>query len=391
MEHRRADHGRQAVRLAPIHQYDRMARSRVSASDLSGGPRCNAARQPRPRIHRRQFIDLDEHSRPQSSAHQRSHPPAARPRRAHFVPRFHQPGSDRACPCNCRSFPNKHAEQSFLLRRRFNWNRGRLTDRRSVLASAKFKKTPVHRFQERLSWRYGRRCKPGRGGNVPSRTVSLGLSGTLQAVREWCDRTDTLLIADEVMTGFGRTGRMFAIEHESVIPDIMVLGKGLSGGYLPLAITVVSEKLFSTFDGSIADGRALAYGHSYTGNALGCVAAKASLEIFEKEGVLEGLQPKIRHLTSELAGFADLPGVVEVRQCGFIAGIEVAELSEAPLADQAAEICIAARRHGLLTRPIRNVIVLMPPFCITTDQIAQAVEAIRTSIIEVCGHSSSKE
>jgi adenosylmethionine-8-amino-7-oxononanoate aminotransferase len=221
--------------------------------------------------------------------------------------------------------------------------------------------------------------------------MRLWSSGTLRAVREWCDRTDTLLIVDEVMTGFGRTGKMFGVEHESVIPDIMVLGKGLSGGYLPLAITLVSEKLFSVFDGSIVDGKALAYGHSYTGNALGCVAAKASLEVFEKEGVLEGLQPKIRHLTSELAGFADLPGVVEVRQCGFIAGIEVAELSEAPLADQAAEICIAARRHGLLTRPIRNVIVLMLPFCITTDQLALAVEAIRTSIIEVCGRSSFKE
>jgi adenosylmethionine---8-amino-7-oxononanoate aminotransferase len=221
--------------------------------------------------------------------------------------------------------------------------------------------------------------------------MRLWSSGTLRAVREWCDRTDTLLIVDEVMTGFGRTGRMFGVEHESVIPDMMVLGKGLSGGYLPLAITLVSEKLFSVFDGSIVDGKALAYGHSYTGNALGCVAAKASLEVFEKEGVLEGLQPKIRHLTSELAGFADLPGVVEVRQCGFIAGIEVAELSEAPLADQAAEICIAARRHGFLTRPIRNVIVLMPPLCITTDQLTQAVEAVRTSIIEVCGRSSSKE
>jgi adenosylmethionine-8-amino-7-oxononanoate aminotransferase len=221
--------------------------------------------------------------------------------------------------------------------------------------------------------------------------MRLWSSGTLRAVREWCDRTDTLLIVDEVMTGFGRTGKMFGVEHESVIPDMMVLGKGLSGGYLPLAITLVSEKLFSVFDGSIVDGKALAYGHSYTGNALGCVAAKASLEIFEKEGVLEGLQPKIQHLTSELAGFADLPGVVEVRQCGFVAGIEVAELSEAPLADQAAEICIAARSYGLLTRPIRNVIVLMPPFCITTDQVAQAVEAIRTSIIEVCGRSSFKE
>src|SRR5256884_3281000 len=221
--------------------------------------------------------------------------------------------------------------------------------------------------------------------------MQLWSSGTLRAVREWCDRTDTLLIADEVMTGFGRTGRMFGVEHESVIPDMMVLGKGLSGGYLPLAITLVSEKLFSVFDGSIVNGKALAYGHSYTGNALGCVAAKASLDVFRKEGVLEALQPKIRHLTSELAGLADIPGVTEVRQCGFIAGIEVAELPEAPLADQAAEICIAARSHGLLTRPIRNVIVLMPPLCITTDQVTQAVEAVRTSIIEVCGGRSFKE
>src|SRR2546423_3111478 len=221
--------------------------------------------------------------------------------------------------------------------------------------------------------------------------MQLWSSGTLRAVREWCDRTDTLLIADEVMTGFGRTGRMFGAEHESVIPDIVVLGKGLSGGYLPLAITLVSEKLFSVFDGSIVNGKALAYGHSYTGNALGCVAAKASLDVFRKEGVLEALQPKIRHLTSELAGLADIPGVTEVRQCGFIAGIEVAELPEAPLADQAGEICIAARRHGLLTRPIRNVIVLMLPLCITTDQVTQAVEAVGTSIIEVCGGRSFKE
>jgi adenosylmethionine-8-amino-7-oxononanoate aminotransferase len=218
--------------------------------------------------------------------------------------------------------------------------------------------------------------------------MRLWSPGTLRAVREWCDRTDTLLIVDEVMTGFGRTGKMFGVEHESVIPDIMVLGKGLSGGYLPLAITLVSEKLFSVFDGSIVDGKALAYGHSYTGNALGCAAARASLEVFEKEGVLEALQPKIQHLTSELAGLADIPSVLEVRQCGFIAGIEVAESSEAQLPGQAVEICIAARSHGLLTRPIRNVIVLMPPLCITTDEVAQAVEAVRTSIIEVCGRSS---
>jgi adenosylmethionine---8-amino-7-oxononanoate aminotransferase len=214
--------------------------------------------------------------------------------------------------------------------------------------------------------------------------MRLWPSGTLRAVRDWCNRTDTLLIVDEVMTGFGRTGRMFAIEHEAVIPDIMVLAKGLAGGYLPLAITLVTEKLFSAFDGSIAEGRALAYGHSYTGNALGCAAAKASLEIFEKEGVLETLRPKIEHLKSALAGFANLPGVVEVRQCGFIAGIELRESGDA------AKVCLEARERGLLTRPIREVIVFMPPLCITSHQLTQAVEAIRASIIQVCGCRSGR-
>src|SRR6266508_3296240 len=195
--------------------------------------------------------------------------------------------------------------------------------------------------------------------------MRLWPAGTLRAVKEWCDRTDTLLIADEVMTGFGRTGRMFAIEHEAVIPDMVVMAKGLSGGYLPLAITLVSEKLFSTFDGSVAEGKALAYGHSYTGNALGCAVAKASLEVFEEEGVLEALQPKNQHLNSALAELRDFPGVVEVRQCGFIAGLELEESQENGLPGFAQEVCIEARGHGLLTRPIRNVVVLMPPLWIT--------------------------
>src|SRR5436190_5660875 len=212
--------------------------------------------------------------------------------------------------------------------------------------------------------------------------MRLWPSGTLRAVREWCTRTDTPLIVDEVMTGFGRTGRMFASEHEGVIPDMMVLGKGLTGGYLPLAITLISEKLFCAFDGSVADGKALAYGHSYTGNALGCAAAKASLEVFENEAVLEALQPKIRYLSSALASLNELSDVKEVRQCGFIAGIETAR------AEMAAAVCIEARRHGLLTRPIRNVVVLMPPLCITVAQLSKAVEALRASIAEVSRFSN---
>jgi len=183
---------------------------------------------------------------------------------------------------------------------------------------------------------------------------------------------------------------MFAIEHEEVVPDIIVLAKGLSGGYLPIAITLVSEKISSFFDGSVADGKALAYGHSYTGNALGCAAAKASLEVFENERVLEALQPKIRHLTGRLSKLAELPGVLEVRQCGFIAGIEIEEAPQQRMPSFAAEVCMEARRNGLLTRPVRNVIVLMPPLCTTAAQLTQAVEALSASIMGVGRRRSAR-
>ena len=216
--------------------------------------------------------------------------------------------------------------------------------------------------------------------------MKLWPSGTLKAVREWCDRAGTLLIVDEVMTGFGRTGRMFAMEHEGVTPDIAIFGKALTGGYLPLAITVVTEEIFGRFDGSVAEGKALAYGHSYTGNALGCAAAMASLEIFARDHVLEELGQKIQQMRSGLTRLERMPGVAEVRQCGFIAGIELKDGDGgASSADLAAKVCLAARQHGLLTRPIRNVIVLMPPFCVTAEQLTVATDALANSIHEVCG------
>src|SRR5256884_6750606 len=138
----------------------------------------------------------------------------------------------------------------------------------------------------------------------------------------------------------------------------MALAKRLSSGHLPIAITLVSGKIFSFFDGSVADGKALACGHSYTGNALGCAAAKASLEVFENERVLEALEPKIRYLGSALAGLKEVPCVSEVRQCGFVAGIETSR------AEMAAATCIEARRHGLLTRPFWNEVVRTPPLSI---------------------------
>jgi adenosylmethionine-8-amino-7-oxononanoate aminotransferase len=185
------------------------------------------------------------------------------------------------------------------------------------------------------------------------------------------------MIADEVMTGFGRTGKMFASEHENALPDIIVLGKGLSGGYLPLAITLTTEEIFSQFDGSVADGRALAYGHSYTGNALGCAAARAGLAIFREENVLATLQPKIRQLQSELQRLCDLPGVTEARQCGFVAGIEMAD------AETAGEVCRRARNHGLLTRNIRETIVLMMPLCTTKEELERVVLALISAMEKI--------
>ena len=201
-------------------------------------------------------------------------------------------------------------------------------------------------------------------------------SGTCAAVRAWCNQAGALLIADEVMTGFGRTGKMFAIEHENVMPDLMVLGKGLSGGYLPLAMTLTTEQIFAEFDGSVAQGRALAYGHSYTANPLGCAAARASLALFREESVLERLEPKIRRLDLLLRLLRELSDVVQVRQCGFIAGIEVRDEVTAR------DICQRARNQGLVTRNIRNVIVLMLPLCTTMEQLNRAVLTLSNAMAE---------
>ena len=217
--------------------------------------------------------------------------------------------------------------------------------------------------------------------------IKLWPPGTLTAVRGWCARSGALLIADEVLTGFGRTGKMFACQHENITPDIMVLAKGLTGGYLPLAITLITEQIFSVFSSLPDAENTLFYGHSYTGNALACAAAKASLEIFNQDHVLDDLSAKIETLRAELVSLRELPWVAQVRQCGFIVGVEVqADVgwTDARHGGLGSAICLAARQRGLLTRPIRNVIVLIPPYCITHSQLRQAVLAIGEAIAEVC-------
>ncbi len=213
--------------------------------------------------------------------------------------------------------------------------------------------------------------------------------GTLRTIRDWCDRHDVFLILDEVMTGFGRTGTMFACEQEDVIPDFLCLAKGLTGGYLPLAATLTTERVFRQFLGEPSEQKTLYYGHSYTGNPLGCAAALANLAIFRDEKTLAALQPRIALFTDLLTPLRRHPHVREIRQCGFLAGIEL-------VADQrtdtpypwtelvGARVCTRARDHGLLTRPVLDTIVLMPPYCTTDEQLRSAVDALSLAITETC-------
>ena len=205
---------------------------------------------------------------------------------------------------------------------------------------------------------------------------------TLRRLREWCDAQGVLLIADEVMTGFGRTGTMFACEQENVTPDFLCLAKGLTAGYLPLAATLTTERVFDAFRGEPGERRAFYYGHSYTANALGCAVALENLKIFREERVLENLRGKIARMAECLRERIERLALVrEVRQCGFMAGIELRGDRAGRLLGR--EVCDAARAHGLLTRPIGDVVVLMPPYCITEAQLESAVEAIRVGILEV--------
>lgn len=207
-------------------------------------------------------------------------------------------------------------------------------------------------------------------------------AGMLTKLRDWCHTHGPHLILDEVMTGFGRTGKMFACQQENVVPDFLCLAKGLTGGSLPMAATLTTAAIYDAFLGG--SERAFYYGHSYTANPLGCAAALASLEVFDLENTLEELTPKIEHLRAGLGALeADHPTVHQVRQCGFIAGIEIRQPGgeKSPPASRTGEaVCRAALSHGLLTRPIIDTIVLMPPLCTTHGELDHALAALAAAI-----------
>ena len=209
--------------------------------------------------------------------------------------------------------------------------------------------------------------------------------GMLAALRSWCDETGVHLILDEVMTGFGRTGTLFACQREHVTPDFLCLAKGLTGGYLPMAATLTTARVYQAFLGNAEN--AFYYGHSYTANPLGCAAALASLGVFDEEKTLEKLPSKTGHLRAGLAALkAVQPLIHETRQCGLIAGIELRNPDGTRFPPQlrtGEAACLAARGHGLLTRPILDTLVLMPPLCTTLAEIDHALNALNAALAEI--------
>ncbi len=204
-------------------------------------------------------------------------------------------------------------------------------------------------------------------------------TGFLRRVRDICDRHDVFLIADEVAVGFGRTGHMFACESESVTPDIMCLGKGLTGGYLPMAATVVTERVYRGFLAPYEQRKALFHGHSYTGNPLGCAAALATLDIFERREVLKRMQAPIAHLAERISRLRELEHVGEVRQCGFIVGIELVRdrsTRESFNRTERKGMCVAeaAREMGIILRPLEDVIYYFLPLTTTEEEIDRLVD-----------------
>ena len=214
----------------------------------------------------------------------------------------------------------------------------------------------------------------------------------LQALDKICRQYGILLILDEVATGFGRTGKMFACDHARITPDILCLAKGISGGYLPLAATLTSEEIFTAFLGDYKDFKTLFHGHTYTGNPLGCAVALANLDLFRRENIIDNMQPRISYLQNRFEEeFVSMPHVSDVRQWGYMIGIELVEdkagrISYPPEKRIGHRVIMEARKRNLMIRPLADIIVLMPPLSITDAELALLLDTVRDSIRAVTGN-----
>ena len=213
----------------------------------------------------------------------------------------------------------------------------------------------------------------------------------LRKLRALCDAHDVLLIADEIATGFGRTGRLFACERAGITPDLMCLSKGLTGGYMPMSITVVKEKIYDAFYADWSEGKAFMHSHTYAGNPLGCSAALAVLDILDEENILERAEETASWLSARMAEtFGAHPNVGEIRHIGLIHAVELVE-------DRAAKrpfdggrrlgyaIYRRALQHGLLLRPLGDVLYFNPPLNIGRDDLDTAIARMKASMDEVLG------
>jgi adenosylmethionine-8-amino-7-oxononanoate aminotransferase len=210
-------------------------------------------------------------------------------------------------------------------------------------------------------------------------------AGFLKGVERLARKYDVLLIADEVATGFGRTGKMFACEHEDVRPDLMCVAKGISGGYLPLAATLTTQKIFDAFAVSGDIHKTFYHGHTYTGNALGCAAALASLELFAKNKILESMPEKIALIADYFKRFAELPYVGNVRQCGMMGGIELVKdkRTKEPFGFEkkiGAKVCAAMRPKGAMMRPLGDCIVLMPAVGMDVETLKKLLDVVEETL-----------
>jgi adenosylmethionine-8-amino-7-oxononanoate aminotransferase len=212
--------------------------------------------------------------------------------------------------------------------------------------------------------------------------------GYLKEAARLCREHNVLLIVDEVATGFGRTGKMFACEHEDVTPDILCLGKGLTGGYLPIAATLATGEIYQAFLGDYEDQKTFFHGHTFTGNQIGCAAAIASIDLFDQNNILVELEVKVTHIATRLREIGEHPQVGSVRHIGMIIAIELvaSRQSKRPYewTDRVGvKVCDRAREGGVLIRPLGNTIVLMPPLSITITQIDEMLDVTFAAICDV--------